>query len=353
VNIVYFVLVLIGLVLIHEAGHMVVAKLCGMRVERFSVFFGRPIWSFRRGETEYAVGWVPLGGYVKITGMTREERIPPEVEPRAYYAAPLWKKVATIAAGPLVNIALAFLVFSGIYWYGVPSGPVTTSVGLVQEATPAAEIGLLAGDRILAVDDVVANGDPLRVQNALRAHPNQVVRLRYEREGRTFARDVRLGSQEIDGKTVGRLGFAFTRETERFGLLAGFGKGGQFTWEVLRLNVEAVGQLATSEEAREQINTVVGIGAVFDEVADDGVQVMQLIGLISLALGIFNLLPLLPLDGGHILFAVIEKVKRRHISLAAYNRFAMVGMAVLLLIFFIAIQNDIDLIRGGVGLVGR
>jgi regulator of sigma E protease len=352
VNIFWFVLVLIVLVLVHELGHMVVAKLCGMRVERFSIFFGRPVWSFRRGETEYGFGWLPLGGYVKITGMTREERIPPEVEPRAYYAAPLWKKVAVIAAGPLVNIVLAFLVFSGIYWYGVPTGPLTTSVAAVQVDSPAAEIGLRPGDRFLTVEGVGVDGDPRVVQRELQKRPDQVVTIRYERQGRVIQQDVRLTSDEVDGKTVGRLGFVFKSETEKYGVFAGLRKGGEFTWRVLRLNVEAVGQLVVSEEAREQINTVVGIGAVFDEVADDGVQVMQLIGLISLALGIFNLLPLLPLDGGHILFGVIEKVKGRHISLAVYNRFAMVGMAVLLLIFFIAIQNDIDLIRGD-GLVER
>ncbi len=345
-NIFWFVMVLIVLVLVHELGHMVVAKACGMRVERFSVFFGRPVWSFRRGETEYGVGWLPLGGYVKITGMTREERLSPEVEPRAYYAAPLWKKVAVIAAGPLVNIVLAFLVFSGIFWYGVPTGPVTASVAIVQVDSPADRIGLQPGDRMLSVNGVAAGGDPVVIQNELRSRPNQAVTVRFERDGRVIERRVRLASQELDGETVGRLGFGFDRETEQYGVFAGLGKGGEFTWRVLRLNVEAVSQLVVSEEAREQINTVVGIGAVFDEVADDGVQVMQLIGLISLALGIFNLLPLLPLDGGHILFGVIEKVKGRHISLAVYNRFAMVGMAVLLLIFFIAIQNDIDLIRG-------
>ncbi|MEO2139780.1 MAG: site-2 protease family protein, partial [Thermoleophilia bacterium] len=94
-NILAFIVILMFLVLVHEAGHMVVAKWCGMRVERFSIFFGRPWVRFRRGETEYGIGWLPLGGYVKITGMTRDEQLPPEVAPRAYYAAATWKKVAT------------------------------------------------------------------------------------------------------------------------------------------------------------------------------------------------------------------------------------------------------------------
>ena len=98
-NLVQFVLILMGLVLVHEWGHMWVAKKCGMRVERFSIFFGKPVRSFRRGETEYAIGWLPLGGYVKISGMTRDEEVPDDVRHRTYHAAKTWKRVATIAAG--------------------------------------------------------------------------------------------------------------------------------------------------------------------------------------------------------------------------------------------------------------
>ncbi len=120
-NLVYFVVILMALVLIHEAGHMVVAKWCGMRVERFSIFFGKPVASFTRGETEYAIGWLPLGGYVKISGMTVGEEIADEVKHRAYTAKPAWKKVATILAGPAVNIVLAIVIFAVIFWIGIPT----------------------------------------------------------------------------------------------------------------------------------------------------------------------------------------------------------------------------------------
>ncbi len=114
VNILLFTVILMGLVLVHEAGHMVVAKWCGMKVERFSIFFGRPIASFTRGETEYAIGWLPLGGYVKIAGMTVGEEMDPSDQPRAYSSAATWKRVATIAAGPAVNIILAIFIFAAI-----------------------------------------------------------------------------------------------------------------------------------------------------------------------------------------------------------------------------------------------
>ena len=113
-----------ALIILHEAGHFAAAKAVGMRVERFSLFFPPLIAKTRRGETEYAIGAIPLGGYVKITGMNPAEEIPPEVEPRAYYRQPVWKRVVVIAAGPAVNIAIAFLIFAGLFWAnGTLEGP--------------------------------------------------------------------------------------------------------------------------------------------------------------------------------------------------------------------------------------
>ena len=354
VNIFWFVLVLMVLVLVHEAGHMVVAKWCGMRVERFSIFFGKPLWSFRRGETEYGIGWLPLGGYVKISGMTRDEEIPEDVRHRAYYNATTWKKVATIFAGPAVNIVLALLVFAAVFWVGVPTGPLTNGVSGVQVDSPAERIGLEPGDAVLAVNGVSAEGDPLAVQRELRANPERVVTVRYRGEDGVVERRVRLDAVEVDGRREGRLGFNFAAETERAGPVEGLVKGADFTWFVLRENVEVIGRLFTSEEARDQINSVVGIGAVFNEVSDDTLQLLQLVGLISLALGVFNLLPLLPLDGGHILFALIERVRGAHLSASVYGKASVVGMAVLLLVFFVALQNDIGRISGeGFGIEDR
>src|SRR3954447_17230973 len=105
------------LIVLHEGGHFVAAKATGMRVERFFLFFGPTIWSFRRGETEYGIKAIPLGGYVKITGMNPEEEIPPEVEDRAYYRQPVWKRIVVIGAGPAVNIVLAFAILLGVFYF--------------------------------------------------------------------------------------------------------------------------------------------------------------------------------------------------------------------------------------------
>jgi regulator of sigma E protease len=349
------------LVLVHEAGHMVVAKWCGMRVERFSIFFGRPIASFTRGETEYAIGWLPLGGYVKISGMTIGEDIPSEVAHRAYFAQPMWKKIATIAAGPAVNIVLAIVIFAGIFWVGVPTFDLTTSVGSVNRDSAAAQADLRPGDRILSVDGTRVGGDPEKVRTALQGGTEgEAVRLTIERDGQTVQKVARLQvltdatgdplTNAETGRPVTGLGFTFDvveGPTVRSGPLEGLADGWDFSWFIMRTNVEVIGDAFTSSEAREQINSVVGVGAVFNEVADDGITtVLRFVGVISLALGIFNLIPILPLDGGHIVFAIAEKVKGSAFSAVTYGRASFVGLALVMLVFVIALQNDIGRITG-------
>lgn len=360
-NILWLVLILMVLVLVHEAGHMVVAKWCGMRVERFSIFFGRPIASFTRGETQYAIGWLPLGGYVKISGMTVGEDIPSEVAHRAYSAQPMWKKVATIAAGPAVNIVLAIVIFAAIFWVGVPTYDLTTGIGSVSQGSAAARADLRPGDRILAVDGTRVAGDTEKVRAALqRGREGETVRITIERDGATLQRTARLQVLEDatgdpltnpdTGRPLTGLGFTFDLvegPTVRSGPVDGLREGWAFAWFIMETNVEVIGDAFTSSEAREQINSVVGVGAVFNEVADDGITtVLRFVGVISLALGIFNLIPILPLDGGHIVFAVAEKVRGSAFSAATYGRASFVGLALVMLVFVIALQNDIGRITG-------
>ena len=128
-----------ALIILHELGHFAAAKAVGMRVERFSLFFPPLIAKLRRGETEYAIGAIPLGGYVKITGMNPAEEIPPEVAHRAYYRQPVWKRIVVIAAGPAVNIVLAFLILWGVYLVDGTSGP-PPSVVCVEPGSLAAAV---------------------------------------------------------------------------------------------------------------------------------------------------------------------------------------------------------------------
>lgn len=361
-NLVYFVVILMALVLIHEAGHMVVAKWCGMRVERFSIFFGKPVASFTRGETEYAIGWLPLGGYVKISGMTVGEEIEDEVKHRAYTAKPAWKKIATILAGPAVNIVLAIVIFAAIFWIGVPTSDPTTSVRSVNTDSAAMIAGLKPGDRVVAVDGVPANGDSERVRTALQSGaPGEVRKLTVDRGGETVVLTARLQVLEDPltgdglknpetGKPLTGLGFTFDAvqgPSVSFGPVEGLTKGWDFAWYILKTNVRVIGDSFVNSQARDQVSSIVGVGATFNEVADNGlIDILQFIGVISLALGIFNLLPILPLDGGHIVFAIAEKVKGSAFSAVTYGRASFVGFAIVMLIFVIALQNDIGRLTG-------
>lgn len=346
-----FIGILIFLVLVHEAGHMVVAKWCGMRVERFSVFMGRPIASIQRGETEYAIGWLPIGGYVKISGMTRDEEIPEELVPRAYYSATMWRKIATIAAGPAVNILVAVLAFTAMYWIGIPNGgPPVTRLAQVEVQSPAASAGMRPGDVLVAVNGQRST-DPSVFRNVLVSHPDKTVQITYTHDGSEVTKDVRLASLTPAGAPcnptsrtdcIGHLGVGFGYATAQAGAAAGIWRGTDYTWYVVRETGVRLFQTPT------QVQSVIGVGAVYTEVASRGIAtVLAFTGVLSLALAIFNLLPIPPLDGGHILFAVIERIRGRALSAVTYERAAIVGIALMLILFVVVAQKDVINIANG------
>jgi regulator of sigma E protease len=352
-----FIGILIFLVIIHEAGHMVVAKWCGMRVERFSIFMGRELFGFTRGETRYGLGWLPIGGYVKISGMNRDEQIPEELVPRAYYAASLPRKVATIAAGPLVNLLFAMLAFSAMYWVGIPnSGAPTTRLAQIEVASPAARIGMRPGDHLLAINGVKST-DPAIFRRQLSTRPDQRVIVTYEHAGTPITRVVTLQSVNANGaacdphastKCVGHLGVGFGYATEKAGFVDGIHKGGTYTWYVMHETV------TRTVQTPNQVQSVVGVGAFYTEVASQGVAtILAFAGLLSLALAIFNLIPIPPLDGGHILFAVMERIRGRAFAAATYERTAVVGIALMVILFVVVLQKDVVNIVHGTVLPGK
>src|SRR3954451_19380906 len=154
-----------ALIILHEAGHFAAAKAVGMRVERFFLFFPPKLFSVRRGETEYGIGAIPAGGFVKISGMNPDEELPPEVAHRAYYRQPVWKRIVVIGAGPAVNIVLAFLILSTLLVANGVQVPNNTVHSVTAEP---AYLDLRAGDRILSVDGV--KGDFQRMRQQISSH---------------------------------------------------------------------------------------------------------------------------------------------------------------------------------------
>jgi len=346
------------LIVLHEAGHFAAAKATGMRVERFFLFFGPTIWSFRRGETEYGVKSIPLGGYVKITGMNPEEDIPPEVAHRSYYRQKVWKRIVVVAAGPAVNIVLAFAILFGVYW--VNGGvEIQQRVGEVRKDTPAAKV-LEPGDEIVAVDgkryatldtkerltkfgEAVAGHrcEGKQVDGCVAATP---VQMQIRRDGELQTLTVYPRYDEEAKRAL--IGFSYSSVDQPLSAGGAAGKAGDAIWEVASGTFHVFTHLFESEQ-RKQVSGVVGISDVGHQVIERGLErALLLLAFVSLSLGLVNLLPILPLDGGHIFWALVEKLRGRPVSLRVMERATMVGIAIVLMFFFLGVSNDIGRITG-------
>ncbi len=358
-----------ALIILHEFGHFVAAKAVGMRVERFALFFPPLIakWRPKGGETEYAGGAIPLGGYVKITGMNPEEVIAPEVADRAYFRQPVWKRIVVIAAGPAVNIVLAFLIL-WVLFASRPMQHVAPVVDRVTKDSPAQGV-LLPGDRIVSVDgrpgyapglSVKAGEDRVdTMRAAIEGHrcagpkrqgcaATEPVRVVVLRDGRERTLQV-VPRYDADAKRL-LIGFGFGTR----GVDVGVGEAATLSvtgmWDVTTTTITAIVKLVYDPEARDEVSGVVGsYEATRQSFEFDTVRAVSILALISLSLGIINLFPFLPLDGGHIFWALAEKVRGRRISLRVMERASVVGFVLVLLLFYVGLSNDIGRLTSGEG----
>ena len=360
---------IVALIVLHELGHFAVAKAVGMRVERFSLFFPPTLFKVRRGETEYAVGAIPAGGYVKITGMHPEEikDLDPELAPRAYYNQPPWKRIAVILAGPLVNIAIAFLLFWAVLISGNLNGSlalgsldesvqtITTSTSVlgVENGAPAAGV-LRVGDRIVAVDGRRL-GDRTNGVEAARAaigshrcagvltqhcRAATPVQLTIRRGGQTLALSVYPRYEKAAKRMV--IGFGFGSPKD-FGVFSAAGAAVSEMWHTTTSTITGFGEALTSSQKRHEVSSIVGITEDAHKTVTAGAgYAFVFLGFLSLILAVINLFPFLPLDGGHVLWSLAEKVRGRRISLLAMYRFSSVGIVLLLFLVINGVSNDIS-----------
>jgi len=381
-----FVFAFVGfalLIILHEAGHFAAAKAVGMRVERFSLFFGKPIARKTIGETEYRIGVIPLGGYVRITGMNPYEELEPDVAHRAFLRQPAWKRIVVIAAGPAVNLVIFFVLIFAILWsQGLQSDVV--GVGTTARGTPAAKT-LRAGDRIVSVDGVQgfrpgqSEAQVVRTEKALAAEINRHRCAGTLVQGCRATTPVRVtvlrpvnGSTSLEGDPTTTHGFVKKTLTiyprydtknaphrMRLGFTYGFhnvpmgpGKAATRTlsagWDVTKATVNRVTGVFVSSSDRKQVHGIVGAYATTQAVlaTDNWETALEILALISLSLAIVNLFPFLPLDGGHIAWAIAEKIRGRAIPFSVIERASAVGFVLIAFIFIVGLTNDIGQLTG-------
>jgi regulator of sigma E protease len=344
----------IALIVLHELGHFAAAKAVGMRVERFSLFFPPLLLRRKLGETEYAIGALPLGGYVKISGMNPDEKLPDEVRTRAYHAQPVWKRVVVIAAGPAVNLVLALLLFLVFFWQIGPQ-EVSDRVGAIERGFPAAA-ALEQGDRLVAVDG--ERGSPRKLSRAIASHRCEQrppvdgcqaatpAMLTLKRDGKPLSLWL---TPVYDGETDRtRLGFTYAEGADRHPLP--FGESVELALDRFWFVAGETAKLplyVLDPERREEITGVVGSYEITRQtILDDLANTVVILALISLSLAIVNLFPFLPLDGGHIFWAAVEKVRRRPVSYATMERAGIVGFMLVLMLFLIGFTNDLGRLTG-------
>lgn len=340
------ILVLGVLVLVHEWGHFAVARRCGVLVERFSIGFGPVLARWKRGETEYCWAALPLGGYVKMAGEQAGEAA--AKNPRAFSSQPTWVRAAIIAAGPAVNYVTSVVALWAVLVLGYPE--LSPVVGRVLEETPAKAAGLTAKDQILSVDGTATRTwDEMTAM--VHASAGREVTFRIQREGRQLTVPMTPKAKEIVDpfgrhKTVGLVGIGPSGDftTYRVGPLEAvrttFSKQAEWLSQIgLSLWSLVIGRMPI----QESLTGPIGIVILTSEAVKMGFSpLLYLVSLFSLSLALFNIFPIPILDGGHLLFLGIEKLRGIPVSQKVQERMSQVSFAMLVTLLVFVCFNDLQ-----------
>jgi regulator of sigma E protease len=343
-----------ALIILHEFGHFVAAKSVGMRVERFSLFFGPLLFKARRGETEYGVGPIPLGGYVRITGMNPHEEIPPEALPRAYFNQPVWKRVTVILAGPAVNLLIAFVIIWALFATGGAGlgKPGPNAVASVDRGSVAAT-ALRPGDQIVSINGMKATDTSIRqqvssdrcagpqVDGCVATNPVTIV---VRRNGHLHTFSLRPTYNASAKRML--LGFTFEPSNLPAGAAAAVPLTFSGLWHVTTRTVSTVAQIFKPQDRSQLHGVVYGYTTTQKSFSQSPALALEILALISLSLAVINLFPFLPLDGGHVFWALAEKVRGRRIPFEVMERASAVGFVLILIVFVIGLSNDISTLTG-------
>lgn len=340
VGVVAFIVALLGSVMIHEYGHYITAKRYGMRVTEFFLGFGARIWSTVRGETEFGLKAIPAGGYCKISGMSPREELPDDVKPRAFYLASVPKKLVVLGAGSflhfLLGILLLFILFAGVgtsqilptVSQVVPCVPKASECSPTDPISPAKSVGIQAGDQIIGING--AKKDWKDITPILRASSNKEVSLMIIRDGQEITLNVVLAARTVDGEVRGFLGiindYGLVRENPIKAIGTSFSVGGSIVQGSLKALVGLPAQIPSlfrqtflgEKRSADGLVGIVGVARASGETASSGnlttsekvATFILIVASLNIFVGIFNLLPILPLDGGHMAVALFEGARR-------------------------------------------
>lgn len=359
-NVIIFLLVLTVVVFIHELGHFLVARWCGVVVKAFSIGFGPEIFGFYdKHGTRWRFAWIPLGGYVKFMddadAASRPspealERMSPEERKSSFHAKPVWQRAAVVAAGPIANFLLAIAIYTGLN-LAVGIRVMPAYVESVVEGSPAARAGFVPGDKIVAIDGTsVESFDDLQrivAPNAGNELIFSVVRgsdtidlkvtpdMREERDpfGRMFKRGL-IGIQRSTS--------ADKWQTHSVGPVEAFGRGAKEMWSNVTATVSGLGDMISGRQSAEQMGGPLLMAEVTAKVAGLGIEpLIRWVALISANIGFLNLLPIPVLDGGHLMFYGIEAVRRKPLSDRFQQLGFQIGLALIIALMIFVNFNDL------------
>jgi regulator of sigma E protease len=348
-----FIIALGALVSFHEFGHFWVARRSGVKVLKFSIGFGPKLIGRQIGETEYLISAIPLGGYVKMLGEELGEDISEEDKRRSFAHAPLYKRFAIVAAGPVFNLILAYFIFTAWLATGAPLfvpsfADLAPVVEAVMPGSPAETAGVRQGDRVLQIGDKRINtwNEMTDIVKRSAGKPLPVI---VEREGRALTLTISPSSRKerlADGTDieVGQIGITKANKAilqSENPLLAPV-DGLRATWGWTELTVVGIAKMITREISPDNIGGPLTIAKISGDAATQGVSnYLFLIAILSVNLGVLNLLPIPILDGGHLAFFTLEAVMRRPVSIRAREVAQQIGLFLLICLMLYAFRNDI------------
>lgn len=324
------------LIVLHEAGHFMAARLCGMRVERFSIGFGNALVSFKRGDTVYQIAPIPLGGFVQITGMNPQEEFD-RSDPYVYPNRPRWMRFLVLVAGPAANYITAIVVgFLVLVTYGQYTG--TTTVDEVVQGSAAQAVGLQPGDVVAAVKGQPV-AKPADITTAVRSSGGEAIAMKIVRNGAPI--DIQIAPRKDAASSYYMIGVRFGQVRERGPFVDAVKEAVVMPFALSAVLLKNIWDLIT-RKIDGGLTGPLGIAKEMAGAAKQGVlKFLEILILISVALGVFNLLPLPGLDGGRILFVGVSALRRRDVSPAVETKIHMVGIMVLLLVLVVVTFNDI------------